>query len=40
MDNLENEDIIEVMETNNLNKYYRFCNPFMREIIYSRLIYA
>lgn len=34
LDDLENENIIEVMEKNELNKYYRFTHSFMREGIY------
>lgn len=40
LDDLENENIIEVMEKNELNKYYRFTHSFMREGIYQRLTYT
>ncbi|CAD8124494.1 unnamed protein product [Paramecium sonneborni] len=40
LNSLEELEIIETMELNDLNKYYRFAKPFLREIIYQRLLFS
>ena len=37
---LERQDFIEILDEQNNNIYYRFTSPFMREVIYQRLLYS
>jgi adenylate cyclase 10 len=37
---LDDKNIIELMEVNDVNIYYRFTCPFMRECIYQTMIFT
>ena len=37
--NLESQELLEVLEVSDYNIFYRFTNPFMREVIYQRITY-
>ena len=37
--NLEQRELLEVLEVSDYNIFYRFTNPFMREVIYQRITY-
>lgn len=39
MNQLCNKNIIEFMDGNPDNQFYRFINPFIREVIYQRMTY-
>lgn len=40
LNEMDQLNVIEYMDGNEENKYYRFVNPFIRELFYQRMTFS